>query len=65
MNGPAGGAAPSPRRGGGGERSEPEGQRRRLVAAYIAKQEDAGNPTYVTVCSPKGELLAKLGSVSA
>src|SRR6202165_2827095 len=36
-------------------------QRRRLVAAYIAKQEDAGNPTYVTVCSPKGELLAKLG----
>jgi hypothetical protein len=39
-------------------RSEPEGAE---AAALAAPPEDAGNPAYVTVCSPKGELLAKLG----
>jgi hypothetical protein len=29
---------------------------------YIAEQEDSGNPAYVTVRSPKGEVLAKMES---
>jgi hypothetical protein len=29
--------------------------------SYIAEQEDAGYPAYVTVRRPKGEVLAKLG----
>jgi hypothetical protein len=29
--------------------------------SYVAEQEDAGYPAYVTVRRPKGEVLAKLG----
>ncbi len=65
MNGPRRGAAPPPRCGGGGDPGldpgEPEGAQ---AAALAAPPEDAGNPAYVTVRSPKGESLAKLGSVS-